>query len=208
MKLHLDELDPKWTTIYPDFDYAILSTGKWFLKNAIYYRNSTPVGCHNCDPSRNITELGFDYAYQSTLDMVMSFVATTPNKGMVFFRTSTPDHFEGGEWHNGGTCQRTGPDKEGVVELKDINRILRDIELKEFEKAASVAEKKGVNLRLLDFTSLLLKRPDGHPGPYRQFQPFAKGKNVNVQNDCLHWCLPGPIDAWNDVIMDMVVNAE
>ncbi|KAK1269058.1 hypothetical protein QJS04_geneDACA008153 [Acorus gramineus] len=44
-----------------------------------------------------------------------------------------------------------------------------------------------------------LLRPDGHPGPYREFHPSSK-----VQSDYLHWCLPGPIDAWNDVVMLMV----
>ena len=78
--------------------------------------------------------------------------------------------------------------------------------MEEFEKAAAKAADNEVNLKLLDFTNLLLSRPDGHPGPYRQFQPFAENKTAIVQNDCLHWCLPGPIDFWNDVIMEMVVN--
>lgn len=205
VQLHLDKLDKKWTEQYLNLDYMIISTGKWFLKSSIYYENDTVVGCHYC-PKRNLTELGFDFAYRETLSSVMDFIAASKHKGLVFFRTSTPDHFENGEWHNGGSCQKTMPVKEGDIELKDLNRILRNIELEEFEKAVPRATQNGVKLKLLDFTNLLLLRPDGHPGAYREFQPFAKDKDAKVQNDCLHWCLPGPIDTWNDLIMEIVVN--
>ncbi|KAH1114579.1 hypothetical protein J1N35_007957 [Gossypium stocksii] len=204
VQLHLDKLDKTWTDLYPSLDYMIISTGKWFLKAAIYHENDTEVGCHIC-PGKNLTELGFVYAYNKTLHYVMDFIANSKHKGLIFFRTSTPDHFENGEWHNGGSCPKTTPAKEGEVEIKDLSRILRNVELEEFEKAAAEAANNGVNLKLLDFTNLLLMRPDGHPGPYRQFQPFAENQTAVVQNDCLHWCLPGPMDFWNDVIMEMVV---
>ncbi|KAJ9173703.1 hypothetical protein P3X46_016813 [Hevea brasiliensis] len=206
VQLQLDKLDEKWTNLYQNIDYAIISTGKWFLKAAIYHENDTVVGCHIC-PGKNFTEKGFVFAYEKALHYAMDFIATSKHKGLIFFRTSTPDHFENGEWHNGGTCLKTTPAKEGEMELKDLNRILRDTELAEFEKASAKAADSGVNLKLLDFTNLLLSRPDGHPGPYRQFHPFAEDKNATVQNDCLHWCLPGPIDYWNDVIMEMIFNS-
>ncbi|KAK9668379.1 hypothetical protein RND81_13G056200 [Saponaria officinalis] len=203
--LHLDKLDTKWTVLYENLDYMIFSTGKWFLKSAKYYERNKVLGCHGCQ-RQNLADLGFDFAYRKTLRSVLTFIAESNHKGLIFFRTSTPDHFEGGEWSTGGSCTRTVPFKEGEVKLKDLHNILRTIELEEFERAVKRASENGVNLKLLDFMQLSLLRPDGHPGPYRAFQPFAKGKNVKVQNDCLHWCLPGPIDAWNDVIMKMAVN--
>ncbi|KAK9147305.1 hypothetical protein Scep_006062 [Stephania cephalantha] len=206
IELHLDELDKKWVDQYRSLDYIIISGGKWFLKTAIYYMKNKIVGCHYC-PGKNLTELGFEYAYRKALQLVLNFIATsTKHKGLVFFRTVTPDHFENGEWSNGGTCKRTVPFKEGEVSLKDVDATFRSIELEEFEKAAAVASKHGVKLRLFDTTQLSLLRPDGHPGPYRQFHPFANDRNAKVQNDCLHWCLPGPIDSWNDLVMEMVVN--
>ncbi|KAI9108436.1 hypothetical protein K1719_020627 [Acacia pycnantha] len=205
VELHLDKLHIEWTDQFQSFNYMIISTGKWFLKSSIYYENDTVLGCHNC-PKRNLTELGFDFAYRKTIQQVLNFVATSNHKGMIFFRTSTPDHFENGEWFSGGTCNRTAPAKEGEMEMKVLNQILRDIELEEFTKAAESASRNGVNLKLLDLSPLSLLRPDGHPGPYREFHPFAKGKNAQVQNDCLHWCLPGPIDSWNDIILEMAIN--
>lgn len=205
VELHLDQLDKKWVDQYQNLNYMIISTGKWFLKNTIYYENGTVVGCHSCS-NKNLTELGFDFAYQKALSFVFNFIVTSKHKGMILFRTATPDHFESGEWFSGGVCPKAEPVKEGEIEFKGMHSILRDIELEEFAKAEKKAQENGVNLKLLDLSKISLLRPDGHPGPYRFFYPFASDKNATVQNDCLHWCLPGPIDSWNDVIMEMVVN--
>ncbi|KAK9121764.1 hypothetical protein Syun_019381 [Stephania yunnanensis] len=205
IQLHLDKLDKIWTDQYHSFDYMIISGGKWFLKTAIYHENDRVVGCHYC-PGKNLTELGFDYAYRKTLDLVFNFTNSSPHKTTMLVRTATPDHFENGEWFSGGTCAKKVPFKEGEISFTDVDSILRNIELEVFEKASAVASKRGLSLKLLDTSRLSLLRPDGHPGPYRQFRPFSKDKNAKVQNDCLHWCLPGPIDSWNDLVMEMVVN--
>lgn len=205
VELHLDKLDKKWTDVFHQLDYMIISSGKWFVKSAIYYENNKVLGCHSC-PKRNFTELGIEFAYRRSFRSALKFILTSNHKGMIFMRTSTPDHFENGEWSNGGTCDRRAPIKEGEIELKELTKILRNVELEELKKAEEKASQNGLNLKLLDLTQLSLLRPDGHPGPYREFQPFAHDKNAKVQRDCLHWCLPGPIDSWNDVIMEMVLN--
>jgi len=62
---------------------------------------------------------------------------------------------------------------------------------------------KVLDLRVLDVTKLALLRPDGHLGPYINPFPFANGVPKYVQNDCVHWCLPGPIDSWNEIFVEM-----
>ncbi|KAL6982004.1 protein trichome birefringence-like [Sarracenia purpurea var. burkii] len=203
IQLHLDKLDPLWTKQYKNFDYVLIAGGKWFLKTAIYYENDTIKGCHYC-PGKNLTELGFDHAYRKALRLIFNFVTTSNHKAYVFFRTTTPDHFENGEWFSGGYCNRTAPFKEGEAELSGVDTTMRNVEFEEFEKAVEIGLGKGVTLKLLDTTHLSLLRPDGHPGVYRQFQPLAEVKNGKAQNDCLHWCLPGPIDSWNELIMNML----
>ncbi|XP_052210374.1 protein trichome birefringence-like 23 [Diospyros lotus] len=207
VELHLDKLDKTWTDQYEGLDYMIFSSGKWFIKTAIYYENNTVLGCHYC-PKRNLTELGYDFAYRKVLQNVFKFILESNRKGTIFYRTTMPDHFEGGDWSNGGNCLRTAPVKEGEFELNPLIKIIRDIELEEFEKAAAQGSEKGLNLKLLDLMQLSLVRPDGHPGPYRHFYPFAKNKTAKIINDCLHWCLPGPIDSWNDLIMEMVMRSD
>lgn len=203
IELQLDILDKNWTEQYKNWDYMIFSSGKWFVKAAIYYENNTILGCHYC-PKLNVTELGIEFAYRTVIRNVFKYIIASKHKGMIFYRTSTPDHFENGEWFSGGVCERKVPAKEGEFKLNELNKILRAVELEEFEKASSKASENGVTLKLFDVNPLSLLRPDGHPGPYRFFQPFAKDKNAKVIIDCLHWCLPGPIDSWNDLLMEMI----
>jgi hypothetical protein len=91
-----------------------------------------------------------------------------------------------------------------------MERVMRGIELEEFNKAIAVlrSSEDVEKLKLLDAYRVSYLRPDGHVGPYRTPNPFREGsKNAaSVQNDCLHWCVPGPIDAWNDLIMKMVLD--
>lgn len=40
----------------------------------------------------------------------VNFVEKTKRPGgILFFRTQSPRHFEGGDWNHGGTCQRLQP---------------------------------------------------------------------------------------------------
>ncbi|CAJ1961262.1 unnamed protein product [Sphenostylis stenocarpa] len=194
--LHLDILDDKWTNQYKNFDYVAIAGGKWFLKTAIYHENNTVTSCHKCH-GKNLTEVGYQHAYRKALQQVFYFMTQSEHKTVVFFRTTTPDHFENGEWFSGGYCNTTGPFKEEQIEVRYEDSIMRSIELEEFHKAKNAS----ANFKLLDTTGLSLLRPDGHPGPYRQFHPLL---NAKVQNDCLHWCLPGPIDSWNDILLQML----
>uniref|UniRef100_A0A0A9GC74 Uncharacterized protein n=1 Tax=Arundo donax TaxID=35708 RepID=A0A0A9GC74_ARUDO len=207
IQLHLDILDATWTSQYESFDYIIISGGQWFLKTAVYWESGRVVGCHHCQ-NKKLTELGFEHLYRRTFQEVFSFIISSKHKPVVFFRTWSPDHFENGEWFNGGTCNRVLPYKKGEYREGYIERVMRGIEVEEFSKAVAGGSVDVERLKLLDTYSLSFLRPDGHVGPYRTPYPFAKGsKNVaSVQNDCLHWCVPGPIDAWNDLVMKMVLD--
>ncbi|CAH9093014.1 unnamed protein product [Cuscuta epithymum] len=201
VRLHLDKPDDIWKDQFKNFDYVILAGGKWFLKPAIYYEKDEIVGCHSCN-EKNITELRFDYVYRKALNSTLEYILRSKHEKVnVLFRTTTPDHFENGEWNTGGYCNRTLPFKEGEAEMNGMDELMHQIEVKEFERALTTlgSNEKGLTLKLFDTTYLSLLRPDGHPGIYRHMQP-----SLAVQNDCLHWCLPGPIDSWNDLMMEMI----
>lgn len=205
IKLHIDEPDTIWTDQYEDFDYVVIAGGQWFLKAAIYYENGTVMGCHSCHDS-NITEVGFVHAYRKSLNSTLKFMTRSKHKPLILFRTTTPDHFENGEWNTGGYCNRTKPFTEDEIGIQDIDEMMRSVELEEFRWAAEEVSRNEGSLKLFDSTMLSLLRPDGHPGVYRQFHPYeGKAKDAKIQNDCLHWCLPGPIDSWNDLMMEMLL---
>lgn len=50
---------------------------------------------------------------------------------------------------------------------------------------------KGTAFRLLDITRMSEFRADAHPSS-------AGGKK---HDDCMHWCLPGITDTWNDLFI-------
>lgn len=56
-------------------------------------------------------------------------------------------------------------------------------------------------------TTLTNLRPDGHPGPYMNKDPFGGGgaSDRRVQNDCMHWCMPGPVDTFNKILLQTVL---
>lgn len=51
----------------------------------------------------------------------------------------------------------------------------------------------GTRIQFMDVTQMTAPRPDAHPGSVSHVD--GKGRF-----DCLHWCLPGVPDAWNDVL--------
>ncbi|OAY85582.1 Protein trichome birefringence-like 26 [Ananas comosus] len=200
--VHLDVLESRWTSRYDDYDYIVISGGHWFLKTTIFYENGTAIGCNYC-PGMNLPELRSDFSYRKALQLAFRFILSSDHKPIVLFRTWTPDHFKFGRWYSGGVCNRTKPYKEGEFSEHDADRLMRQVEIEEFEKAVVVGTRNRTRIRLLDIYHLSLLRPDGHPGPYRRFHPDLSKR---TQNDCLHWCLPGPVEAWNDIVMEMVLN--
>lgn len=203
-KLRLDTVDKKWATSLHKYDYVVLSSGQWFLKTSVYYVDNKVVGCHNCRPGIDLAQVGFYYAFRIALRTVFDFLVSSEYTGMVFFRTFTPDHFENGRWDNGGKCLRRAPFRSNNTSLQGMTAEMYKIQLEEFGKTLLNSSDFRFTFRLADTTYASLLRPDAHPGPYRYFQPFARDKKAKVQNDCLHWCLPGAIDTWSAMLLEML----
>lgn len=201
-KLFLDTVDEKWASSLNEYDYVVLSSGQWFLKSSVYFLDKKAIGCHYC-PGTNLTEVGFYYAYRMALRTAFDFLISSNYKGVVFFRTFTPDHFENGRWDNGGNCIRTAPSYRNATTIQGMTAEMYKIQLEEIEKTLQNSSDFTFTFRVADTIHASMLRPDAHPGPYRNFQPFAN-KNGKVQNDCLHWCLPGAIDTWSAMILQML----
>ncbi|CAA7018145.1 unnamed protein product [Microthlaspi erraticum] len=197
--LYLDEYDTKWTSQINQLDYLVISSGHWFYRPVIFYENQQISGCQYC-ALPNTTELPLYYGYKKALRI--SLQAILENfKGLAILRSFSPQHFEGGAWNEGGDCVRTRPYRrnETIPEGPDLK--LRDIQLEEFRAAEEAGrKKKGLRLKLMDTTQAMLMRPDGHPGRYGHEQNAEE----TLRNDCIHWCLPGPIDTWNDILLEMM----
>lgn len=99
-----------------------------------------------------------------------------------FFRTISPRHFFNGDWNTGGSCDNTTPLKQGSEVLQD-------------ESSDPVVESavKGTRVKILDITAISQLRDEGHISQY------SLKASTGVQ-DCLHWCLPGIPDTWNELL--------
>lgn len=206
IKLHIDTIEEKWASQYNKYDYIVLSDGQWFLRSLVLLEDNVIVGCNYCKNS-NLKELGIDYAYRKALHMAYEFMSSSDHKPLILFRAWSPNHFEHGDWSNGGVCNRTSPYGEGQCRVKPADHLMRRVEIEEFQKAAAMSSRGRARLKQLDTYHLSLLRPDAHLGPYGTFHPFGSMDNkAEVQNDCIHWCVPGLVDTWNELIMKIVVD--
>ncbi|KAM7516635.1 hypothetical protein LguiA_006218 [Lonicera macranthoides] len=198
--LYLDEFDDKWTAQIAAFDYVIINAGHWFTRTAMYYEKRKLVGCRFCQVA-NVTDLPMSYGYRKAFRTAFRALNSLENfKGTVFLRTFAPMHFENGNWNGGGDCVRKKPFKSSETRLEGNNLEFYLTQIEEFRIAERKGRAKGLKFRLMDLTQAMLLRPDGHPSKYGHW-PNA---NVTLYNDCVHWCLPGPIDTWSDFLLHML----
>jgi len=65
----------------------------------------------------------------------------------------------------------------------------------------------GSKVTALNITQLSEYRKDGHPSIYRKFwetlspEQLAKPESYS---DCIHWCLPGVPDVWNQLLFHLL----
>ncbi|XAR65029.1 hypothetical protein NMG60_11008973 [Bertholletia excelsa] len=205
-RLHFDDVDERWASDLDQIDVIVLSVGHWFLHPAVYYDGGSVLGCHACS-GENYTEIGFydvfAKAFRTTLNVIIK--NRSKNGIDVIVTTFSPHHFEG-DWDKFGACPKTRPYKPGEKKLEGMDFEMRKAQVAEVEAAYKSEARKlaGVRMKALDVTELSLMRPDGHPGPYMYPNPFADGIKERVQNDCVHWCLPGPVDTWNAILLDVM----
>ncbi|KAJ7563424.1 hypothetical protein O6H91_03G109600 [Diphasiastrum complanatum] len=57
---------------------------------------------------------------------------------------------------------------------------------------------KGTSFHLLDITPMSELRADAHPS-------ISAGK---LHEDCMHWCLPGVTDFWNDMFFALFLDLD
>ncbi|RZC70336.1 hypothetical protein C5167_033525 [Papaver somniferum] len=203
--LYLDEVDPEWITHAHNYDYLIISAGQWFFRPSMFYENNTDlVGCLYCKDDINCTHFGVTYGYGRAFETTFKAINNLADfKGITFLRTISPSHFENGLWDEGGNCIRTRPFMHNETSLNGENLDMYTTQIEELKVAERDAVEKNADglkrFRLLDTSKAMWLRPDGHPNNH-----WHGPEDTSAYNDCVHWCLPGPIDAWNDFLLEIL----
>ncbi|XP_027083453.2 xyloglucan O-acetyltransferase 3-like [Coffea arabica] len=197
--LHLDKIDESWVQKLPALDYAILSATNWFFRPNYVYEGGHFLGCIYCsDP--NVTHLGPDIVIQGAFRLALKSIndCNSCSRIVTLLRTFSPSQFENGTWNTGGTCKRTRPFAPEEINNGGLDLVYRNAQLAEIDNARKLGEEKGRAFDVIDVTEAMLMRPDGHPGLHWDNR-WNKGLS-----DCLHWCLPGPVDTWNEFLLELL----
>jgi hypothetical protein len=196
--LHLDEPDPGWAAHVDKFDVVVVSAGSWFYRPSVFYESGRLVGCSGC-LAPNVTDLALRYSLRAAFRTALR--AAVGASRTVVVRTISPAHYENGTWNESGDCVRTRPLRRGEWEMDVQQKEMRRIQVEEFAAVEAAASGKGARMMVMDATEAMEMRPDAHPGKYRLWQP----DKFTVSRDCVHWCLPGAMDACNDMLLHMLI---
>lgn len=210
VKLHLDAPDKDIMEFLPKFDVVVLSSGHWFAKQSVYVLDNKIVGGQLWwpDKSRKMKVNNVE-AFGISVETILSAVVTHPNfTGVTILRSYSPDHYEGGAWNTGGSCTgKVRPLAAGELVENGFTNIMHEKQVTGFYRAIKKASNNS-KLRLMDITEAFGYRHDGHPGPYRSPDPNKITKRgpdgKPPPQDCLHWCMPGPVDTWNELVLEII----
>lgn len=181
--MHLDRPPAFLSHFFPRFDVIVLNTGAHWNRGKlkanrwVMYVGGVP------NTNRKLVTIGGakNFTIHSIVNWVNSQLPKYPHV-KAFYRSMSPRHFFNGDWNTGGTCDNTTPLSEGKEVLQD--------ESSDYDAARAV---RGTTVKLLDITALSQLRDEGHMSRY------SIKATPGVQ-DCLHWCLPGVPDTWNEIL--------
>lgn len=71
-------------------------------------------------------------------------------------------------------------------------------------------KKRGINVQMINITQLSEYRKEGHPSIYRKQWESLTQEQISkplTYADCIHWCLPGVPDVWNELLYAYIFNS-
>ncbi|KAH9621898.1 hypothetical protein KSS87_019910 [Heliosperma pusillum] len=150
------------------------------------------------DENKEIEQVLSEDAYRMAIEGMLTWVDENvdPKKTRVFFRTMTPSHRRSTAWGGGeyGDCwKETTMIEDPQLSWVNYSSIsLMQITSEEFSK-------KKAPISFLNITQLSAYRKDAHVQTYHM-----DSRNIiptpEPYVDCLHWCLPGLPDTWNELL--------
>ncbi|EEF34061.1 protein trichome birefringence-like 28 isoform X2 [Ricinus communis] len=191
---------------WKDVDFLIFNTYIWWMNspNMKVLRGTFDAGAVEYD------EIERTLAYGRVLRTWAKWVEENVDTKVtsVFFTSMSPLHIRSSDWNNpeGIKCAKeTTP----VVTMTN-NRLDVGTDRRLFVIAANVTQSMKVPVYLINITTLSEYRKDAHTSIYttRQGQLLTAEQQGNpaMYADCIHWCLPGLPDTWNELLYTHIIS--
>ncbi|KAL6003097.1 Protein trichome birefringence-like 33 [Asimina triloba] len=182
---------------WKDVDIMVFNTYLWWMTGM---KMKILQGSFEDEP-KEIIEMVTEDAYRLAITSMTTWVDQhmDPLKTRVFFTSMSPSHERSSEWggeRDGNCYNETSPIEDpkywGRSSSKSIMQVIRE----EFRKTK-------VPITVINITQLSDYRKDAHTMIYKkQWSPPTPEQLANPASyaDCVHWCLPGLQDTWNELL--------
>ncbi|OIT31757.1 PREDICTED: protein trichome birefringence-like 34 [Nicotiana attenuata] len=127
----------------------------------------------------------------------------------LFFMSLSPPHRNATDWGMGigeNCYNETEP-----ISRKQHWGSENDVKMMKIaEEAVNGLQKRGLDIQYLNITQLSDYRKDAHPSIYkRNWVALTKEELLNPRSyaDCVHWCLPGVPDIWNQILYAYIMES-
>ncbi|WOL01888.1 protein trichome birefringence-like 33 [Canna indica] len=181
-------------------DVLIFNTYTWWLNEE---NKMKTLQVSSQEGEKVIKEMQLEKAYGLVMKRMVRWLERNmdPLKNRVFFTTMSPTHFRSFEWggvRNGNCYGQMMPifnstywgsaSKKSIMEV--VSRALGEAKLP---------------FTLINITQMSEYRKDAHTAIYKQ-QKYGlteeQRRNPESYADCVHWCLPGLQDTWNELLFN------
>ncbi|KAF8085717.1 hypothetical protein N665_0650s0030 [Sinapis alba] len=153
------------------------------------------------DKEKVIVEVSTEDAYRMGMKSMLRWVKNNMDrkKTRVFFTSMSPTHAKGIDWGGepGQNCYNQ------TTLIKDPNYWGSDCRKSIMKVIGEVFERSKTPITLLNITQMSNYRKDAHTSIYKkQWSPLTEEQLENPTSyaDCVHWCLPGLQDTWNELL--------
>ncbi|XP_022764985.1 protein trichome birefringence-like 30 isoform X2 [Durio zibethinus] len=184
-------------------DYLIFNTYIWWR----YPTTKVLQGSFD-DGSTDYVEIDQNIAYESVLKSWGKWVEENvdPNQTSVFFSSMAPSHLKSSVWNNKNGIKCTNE----TTPILNISTLDVGTNRQLFGIAVNVTQSLKIPLHHLNITTLSEYRKDAHTSIYAA----PGGKLLTPQQrsdparyaDCVHWCLPGLPDTWNELLYTLILS--
>ncbi|TYI23811.1 hypothetical protein ES332_A06G190500v1 [Gossypium tomentosum] len=153
------------------------------------------------DENKEIIKVSTEEAYGMGMRSMLRWARKNMDrkKTRVFFTSMSPTHAKGIDW--GGEPGENCYNQTTMIE--DPNYWGSDSRKSVMKVIGEVFSKSKYPITFLNITQLSNYRKDAHTSIYKkQWNPLTPKQLANPSSyaDCIHWCLPGLQDTWNELL--------